>query len=129
MHKLPLQIRFNDIDMFGHVNNTVYLQFFDLGKLMFFKSLCPDFEHEPTVPVVANINVNFLQPTYIKEEIAVETHMEKVGESSMTLSQRIVCADGGVRCEATTVMVNIDVATGRPTPVSDWWREAFKSVR
>ena len=26
-HVLPLQIRFNDVDKFGHVNNTVYFQF------------------------------------------------------------------------------------------------------
>ena len=29
-HILPIQIRFNDVDKFGHVNNTVYFQFYDL---------------------------------------------------------------------------------------------------
>ena len=28
-HVLPIQIRFNDVDKFGHVNNTVYFQFYD----------------------------------------------------------------------------------------------------
>ena len=31
-HRQPVQIRFNDIDIFGHLNNSVYLQFMDLGK-------------------------------------------------------------------------------------------------
>ena len=31
-HVLPLQIRFNDVDKFGHVNNTVYFQFYDTAK-------------------------------------------------------------------------------------------------
>ena len=29
-HTLPLQIRFNDVDTLGHVNNTVYFSFYDL---------------------------------------------------------------------------------------------------
>lgn len=32
-HALPIQLRFNDVDKFGHVNNTVYFSFYDLGRL------------------------------------------------------------------------------------------------
>ena len=35
----PLQLRFNDVDALGHVNNSVYFQFFDLGKTQYFKGL------------------------------------------------------------------------------------------
>ena len=31
-HTLPLQLRFNDIDLLGHVNNSVYFSFYDAGK-------------------------------------------------------------------------------------------------
>ena len=36
-HTLPIQLRFGDFDRFGHVNNVVYFQFYDLGNnlLMF----------------------------------------------------------------------------------------------
>ena len=36
MHTLPLQLRFNDVDMMGHVNNAVIMEFFDLGKSHYF---------------------------------------------------------------------------------------------
>lgn len=32
MHKLKVQLRFNDIDILGHLNNTVYFSLYDLGK-------------------------------------------------------------------------------------------------
>mgnify|MGYP001534377266 FL=1 len=41
-HTLPIQLRFNDVDKFGHVNNTVYFSFYDLGKTEYFASVCPD---------------------------------------------------------------------------------------
>ena len=40
-HTLPIQLRFNDVDKFGHVNNTVYFSFYDLGKTEYFGSVCP----------------------------------------------------------------------------------------
>lgn len=125
-HKVPLQIRFNDIDMFGHVNNSIYLQFLDMGKLAYFKQFMGGkFEEEPTVPVVANINVDFHAPTLIDERIAVLTAVESVAESSLVLAQRIVTDSGAVKCVARTIMVNIDPKTGRPVPVSEGWRHAF----
>lgn len=125
-HRVKVQLRFNDVDMFGHVNNAVYLQFFDMGKLAYFKQFMGgDFEHEPTVPVVANINVTFYNPTLIDERIEVLTAVASVSHSSLVLEQRIVTDKGEVKCTATTVMVNIDVHTKHPEPVSDAWRASF----
>lgn len=32
----PVQIRYTDLDLQGHVNNSVYLNFFDLAKIDYF---------------------------------------------------------------------------------------------
>ena len=36
-HSVPVQLRFNDADALGHVNNSVYFTFYDLGKTEYFK--------------------------------------------------------------------------------------------
>lgn len=123
-HRLPVQIRFNDVDLFGHVNNTVYLQFFDMGKYAYFRQLMPlGLTSESTAPVIVNINCDFLEPTLIDEQLEVLTAITAIADSSMTLEQRIVAADGHVKCVARTIMVNIDLSTGRPATVSDKWRQ------
>ena len=122
-HRLPVQIRFNDIDMFGHLNNAIYVQFLDQGKYAYFKQFMDgSFGSEPTAPVVANINVNFHNPSFIDEKLEVLTAITTIADSSMVLDQRIVAADGSVKCTARTVMVNIDMKTGRSTTVDDQWR-------
>ncbi len=123
-HRMGVQIRFNDIDMFGHLNNSVYIQFFDMGKYAYFRQFMTDtFGSEPTAPVVANINCDFLEPTKIDERLEVLTAITEIADSSMVLQQRIVSSAGRVKCTARTIMVNIDLATGRPTTVSDEWRK------
>ena len=123
-HRMGVQIRFNDIDMFGHLNNSVYIQFFDMGKYAYFRQFMTDtFGSEPTAPVVANINCDFLEPTKIDERLEARTAITEIADSSMVLQQRIVSSAGRVKCTARTIMVNIDLATGRPTTVSDEWRK------
>lgn len=123
-HRMGVQIRFNDIDMFGHLNNSVYIQFFDMGKYAYFRQFMTDtFGSEPTAPVVANINCDFLEPAKIDERLEVLTAITEIADSSMVLQQRIISSTGHVKCTARTIMVNIDLATGRPTTVSDEWRK------
>lgn len=126
MQTLPVQIRFNDVDMFGHLNNNVYLQFLDMGKYAYFRSMMQGtFGSEPTGPVVANINIDFLAPTMIDEQLEVRTAVSSVGESSLTLEQWVVNKSGQEKCHARTVMVNLDLKTHRPTPVTAEWRARF----
>ena len=54
-HTLPIQLRFNDVDKFGHVNNTVYFSFYDLGKTEYFASVCPGVDWEKMGIVVVHI--------------------------------------------------------------------------
>ncbi len=36
--KTPIQVRFSDTDMLGHINNVSYFSYFGLGQLAYFKS-------------------------------------------------------------------------------------------
>ena len=38
-HFMPAQIRFSDVDQFGHVNNSVYFSLYDLAKTTYFKDV------------------------------------------------------------------------------------------
>ena len=65
-HTLPIQLRFNDVDKFGHVNNTVYFSFYDLGKTEYFASVCPHVDWEKDGIVVVHIEADFLSQIYAK---------------------------------------------------------------
>jgi acyl-CoA thioester hydrolase len=125
---LPLQIRFNDIDMLGHVNNGVYLSYFDLGKVNYFQEIMPEGVNWRNInTVIANINCDFFAPTTFSEQICVVTAVTHIGESSFRLEQRIIDVDSGdVKCVARTVMVAIDPATGHSAPINPEWIRAVE---
>lgn len=119
-HFIPLQIRFNDIDMLGHINNSVYLSFCDLAKAEYLTEATSARAEVGDITVaIVNINCNFYSPGYFKEPLEAATTVTRVSRRSLTLEQRIFNpTNGDVKCIATTIMAGFDpkTATGIELP-------------
>lgn len=126
-HRMPLQIRFNDIDTLGHVNNSVYFQFFDLGKSAYFNEVRgANIDWNKVDIVVANINCDFVAPIFFNEKIEVCTQVDRLGDKSFRMIQAITGADGkSVKCVCATTMVGFDITKCCATAISDEWRKAL----
>lgn len=123
-HHKAVQIRFNDIDMLGHLNNSVYIQFMDLGKADYFgQFLGGHLDHDNLAIVVANINCDFHAPSHFEDRLEVLSSVIAMSERSLQLEQRVVDADSGeVKCRAVVTMVSIDPHTGHSTDITPEWR-------
>lgn len=128
-HKTDIQIRFNDVDCFGHVNNNAYFAYYDLGKEEYLTEvLSEDFRTSSVVPVVANINADFFHPILFGDKIQVQTAVVRLGNKSFTLLQQAVNkATNLVVCQCTSVMVCFDPKTGQPQELPDAYRKAITS--
>lgn len=125
-HTLPIQLRFNDVDKFGHVNNTVYFSFYDLGKTEYFASVCPHVDWANDGIVVVHIEANFLAQIYGADHIAVQTAVSEIGNKSFRLAQRVIDTQTGeVKCVCTSVMVAFDLRRHESKPLDEEWIEAI----
>ena len=108
-HTLPIQLRFNDVDKFGHVNNTVYFSFYDLGKTEYFASVCPHVDWQKDGIVVVHIEANFLAQIYGSDHIAVQTAVTQIGTKSFHLAQRVIDIETQeVKCICTSADRRVD---------------------
>ena len=126
-HVIEAQLRFNDVDIFGHINNSVYLQLLDLAKVKYFEAVLggPVDWHVATV-VVVNINASFYSPGYFDEPLAVATAVGHISQHSFILEQRIYNTQtGDVKCVAQTVMAGFDPSTDTGAPSPDDWRTSL----
>lgn len=126
-HSMPIQIRFNDVDRYGHVNNNAYFSFYDLGKVDYMTSVLGLYEGETdVVPVVANINADFFFPVFYGDDIIVETCVPHIGEKSFTLHQRAVNRKTNlVVCQCTTVMVCFSLKAQKSVEIPEQFRTAI----
>jgi Predicted thioesterase len=126
-HITPIQLRFNDFDALGHVNNSVYFSFYDLGKTSYFDEVLPGMSLSKEVGVViGHIEVSFLMSVYPGENVAVETAVVEIGNKSFKILQKLIDLDTkDVKSVCNTVMVCYDAKTKTTHTISDTWRKAM----
>lgn len=126
-HRVDLQIRFNDIDILGHLNNTVYFSFYDTGKAYYLEAVeGGGIDWQRVESVVANVDCAFIDSIYFGTEIEVLTRCERLGERSFTLFQMIVDKKSGkIKSVCRSVMVSIDPETKHSIPLPAKWRDGI----
>ena len=126
-HSMPAQIRFSDVDQFGHVNNSVYFSLYDLAKTTYVKDvLLGRMKWNEVGIVVANINANFMSPIFFMDNVNIETTTIELGNKSFTLLQRAVDSQTGqVKCECRTIMVVYDLKTQTPMQMPIEYKQAI----
>ena len=126
-HHTDVQIRFNDIDILGHVNNTVYFSFYDTGKAYYFNAVRRgQMNWQEVDTVIANVNCAYISPILFGEKVEVYTRCEALGEKSFKLRQMLVeKTTGEVKSVCETVMVSINRETKKSCPIPESWRKQF----
>lgn len=128
-HSVDLQIRFNDIDILGHLNNTVYFSFFDTGKAYFFESIMKSgMDWQRVESVIANIDCAYVSPVYFGDSIEVRTRCTGIYDKSFKIQQVIVEKNTGeLKAAAETIMVSFNPDTKQSMEIPARWREALEN--
>ena len=123
--------RWRDNDVYGHVNNTVYYEYFDSvvgGWLLENKLL--DIETSPVIGLVVATNCAYFAPIVFPDTIAAGLRAARIGQSSVTYEIALF------RNDATTAAAQgrfthamVDRATRRSTPVPGALRAALLEIR
>ena len=104
-HKLKINVRFADLDAMQHVNNAAYLTYLEEARIDYFNTLFHrnkerlDFE-----AVVARIEIDYLRPVVLGDEIEVYTRISELGHKSVNVEHIIaIKKDSGIIKAATSV--------------------------
>lgn len=130
-HVMPAQLRWSDVDQFGHVNNSVYFQLFDMCKTKYVLEVVGQDTLKQVAIVVASIKADFLAPIYYPDEIVIQSKITHMGNKSFIIRQRAVnIRTKEVKCEGYTTMVTYDMTNNCSIPIPDDFRakvEAFEN--
>lgn len=122
--KLPavttaIQIRFADIDMLGHVSNSVYAQYMDLGRVDFFIELGKS--EPPPMSVVRTVQYEMLREIKLMDEAKIITWCSALSKKSMTVNMNIIVNKSCV-AKGETVLIGFDEQTRRACAFPDHWQ-------
>ncbi|WP_300678381.1 thioesterase family protein [Nocardioides sp.] len=113
----PVQVRFSDIDAYGHSNNVIYLEYFQEARIAVMgRELAKLAEDQETVTfpamVVAAQHLEYKRPMVLRSEpYDAWTWVARWGTTSMVLEAQICDTDGTVVARGQFVMVFVDPET------------------
>jgi len=119
VHRTDVQVRFGDTDALGHVNNASFASFAEIARLDFLAR----FGGSVRSLILASLYIDFRRQVEFTDEVYVETAVERVGTSSVTLVQTIF-ADGERAADARSTVVFFDYSNNKSRPLTDEMRAA-----
>jgi acyl-CoA thioester hydrolase len=121
-----IQIRFSDVDMMGHVNNAVYLSYFETARMNFLVSeVGLKWDWFKKGIVLRKNEIEYLEPIMLSDIVDVEVKPETIGNTSFTLEYTIRVGDK-IKCKGESRLVCFDYSEKATVPVYPEFRKAFE---
>ncbi|MBJ7331898.1 MAG: acyl-CoA thioesterase [Solirubrobacteraceae bacterium] len=81
------RVRFGDLDAMRHLNNVVFLRYFETARIAYLRTLAP--EHSPANPerdtfgmIFAECHIHYRSPVFFDEEVAIACAVGEVRRSA-----------------------------------------------
>lgn len=124
-----IQVRFRDCDMMGHVNNAVYLSYFEQARMHYFEQLIgADWDYKKDGILLVKNEVEYLKPIVLHDIPEIIVYLEAIGEKSFTLGYEVK-VNGALRSKGLSKLVCFDFATQKSVPVYPRMKTAFQKIK
>ena len=126
---MPLTIlpRFSEVDVLGHVTNTALPVWFEEGRQEIFRHFSDEASMRDLTLILRRYEIDFLQQIQAGREVRIETRIENIGRSSLSIVQQAFQFDALVasgRC----VMVHFDYAASASREIDAGQRQALSAL-
>ncbi len=125
VYTTEIPVRWCDMDAFGHVNNSVYLSYFEVARIDWWQSITPNDIHLYDVgPVIVTANCTFLKAIVYPETVLVKLFVGPAGRSSYDCFYQIYSQQHTdvLYAEGTTKVVWVDRQLEKSIPLPDYIR-------
>jgi acyl-CoA thioester hydrolase len=121
-----VELRWRDMDAYGHVNNAVYLNYLEEARDAWVQEVLGKVTDTWDF-VLARVAIDFKQELRQDDgAVLVRCALDSFGRSSVRTREEIVKQDGTISAIAESVIVAKDPRAGRSRPLSDAEREALE---
>ena len=120
MFTTTVRPRFGDMDLLGHINNTVPVVWFELARNPIIEIFDPNLElrRETFTLIMAHTDYDYISPLYFQHEVEIKTWIKRIGTKSFT-SYHEAWQQGRLCVKGSAVMVHYDFNAEKSTPIPE----------
>ena len=125
-----IEVRFRDIDSMGHVNNAVYLNYFEQARMKYFNELIgAKWDWNRDGIVIARQEIDYKLPVFLNDSVGIKTWCSHMGTTSITFNYSVQVLRNNEYVTTTagkTVVVCFNNQTKSISPVPEVWKEKIR---
>ena len=126
------RVRFGDLDAMRHLNNVVFLRYFETARIAYLRDLIPGHsparpESEPFGLIFAECHINYRSPVYFDEEVAIECSIGEVRRSAFQVMFEMR-VDDRLAAEGYGWLVGFDYAQDKAAPLPERLRKVLQDA-
>ncbi len=107
-YSTSIELRFSDLDVYGHVNSAVYFTYLETARVKLFNDFFREVSQHGIFTLVARAECDFKIPIMLHDQVIVTLWLAKTGRSSFDLEYRLHDGQEKTYATARTTMVCFD---------------------
>ena len=105
---VKIQVRFSDIDSMGHVNNSVYLSYFEYARIVYFTPLLgKDWDWKKYGIILKKNEIEYIKPVFLGQNPEIRIYLLNIGTKSFTLGYELT-VNSEIYTTGSSVLVGFD---------------------
>ena len=125
-HEFKVRVRYSETDQMGVVYHGNYAQYFEMGRVEWLRNTGISYkwmeESGIMLPVVC-LNINYKKPARYDDLLTVKTIFKSQSTVKIEFDYEIFNESGELLTIANSILVFVDMKTGRPTAPPDYVKE------
>lgn len=129
--KVRCPVQWGEMDAYQHVNNVVYLRWFETGRAAYFDAAGLWAGTAPTgvAPIFHSVSCRYRVPLTYPDEVEIGVRVKDVLADRFLVEHVVYSVKHQrVAAEGDGVVVSFDYGKGAKAPVPDEWRRAFERI-
>jgi acyl-CoA thioester hydrolase len=107
-YSTTIELRFSDLDAYGHVNSAVYFTYLETARVKLFSDFFREVSEQGIFTLVARAECDYKVPITLHDEVMVTLWVARTGRSSFVLEYQLHDGKGKTYATARTTMVCFD---------------------
>ena len=129
-HKIPIQVRYKDVDIQGHVNNANHITYFETARVNYFNDILVRNDWNKTGMILAKTVIDYFEPVFMDDKVFCYTKITSFGNKSFEITNLItkLTEKGEINCaEGKSVIVCFNYEIKQTVEIPNEWKEAVKA--
>ncbi len=123
-----IRVRYAETDKMSYVYHGNYIQYYEVGRVEFMRSLGSSYaemEEKGVMMPILDVKIKYIKPAFYDNELIIKTFIKELPTAKITFYYEILNPMGEIINTGETTLAFVDINSQRPCRCPNWFYDAL----